>query len=303
MNKLKSIFLGILCAAMLAATAGCGKDNEVIAGNRDDSLYEGNSAAASEPKEDAAEENKGGSEYNGKFYSDTEYNYEEKAIKHIKKSDVSAKYTKAKDGDQLKAPAKGDTVAEIVTNLGSIHVKLFPKQAPLAVTSFVELAKQDYFDGMIFHRVMNDFMIQGGDPTGTGYYGDSAYGEDFEDECGRNLFNFRGALSMANSGANTNGSQFFFVQSSDAGADAETLKAYGWPEWAAKKYAELGGTPHLDGGLSPQGYAHTVFGQVYEGMNVVDAIAAVETSQDPTTKDKPIKNIYIYDVIVSEFKG
>lgn len=301
MSKLKIISLIVLCAVLLTATVGCGKDdNTVIAGNRDDSLYADNSA--SEPKDDGNAAAVG-YEYNGKIYSETEYNYEEKDIKFLNKADVSAKFTKAEDGYQLEAPAKGDKVAEIVTNFGSIKVKLFEKQAPLAVTSFVSLAQQDYFDGMIFHRVMDNFMIQGGDPTATGYYGESAYGEDFEDECGRNLFNFRGALSMANSGANTNGSQFFIVQTDDAGADAETLKAYGWPSWAAEKYAELGGTPHLDGGLSPQGYAHTVFGQVYEGLDVVDAIAAVETSQEQATKDKPLKNVYIYDVIISTIEG
>ncbi len=302
MNKKKIVSFIVMCAVMLTVMAGCGKGDEVIAGNRDDNLYSGNTAADSSSEENTGTA-EGGSYYNDVFYSDTKYEYKEKEIKFIDKSDVTGKYKKAKDGYQLEEPKKGDKIAEIVTNYGKIKVRLFPEQAPLAVTSFVELAKQDYFDGMIFHRVMNDFMIQGGDPTATGYYGESAYGEDFEDEYGRNLFNFRGALSMANSGANTNGSQFFIVQTTSAGADEATLKAYGWPEWAAKKYVELGGTPHLDGGLSPQGFAHTVFGQVYEGMNVVDAIAAVKTSQEATTKDKPIKNVYIYDIIISEYEG
>lgn len=295
MSKIRTVLIFVLCIVMLVLMAGCGKDGEILAGNRDDSLYADNvQSGASE-----AEPGEGGAYYNDKFYSDTEYNYEEKDIKFLKKADVSAEFEKAEDGAQLAPPKAGDKVAEIITSHGSIKVKLFPKQAPMAVSSFISLAEQDYFDGMIFHRVMNDFMIQGGDPTATGYYGESAYGEDFEDECQRNLYNFRGALSMANSGANTNGSQFFIVQTDDAGSDAETLKAYGWPAWAAEKYAELGGTPHLDGGLSPQGFAHTVFGQVYEGLEVVDSIAAVSTDGN----DKPLKNVYIYDIIISTYEG
>ncbi len=288
MNRIRLIALFVLFAMIFAVAVGCGKD-EVVAGNRDDGKDSVNNTVSDQ----------GGSYYNDKFYSDTEYNYEEKAIEFLDKSKVSADFKKAKDGAQLEAPKSGDKVAEIVTNYGSVKVKLFPKQAPLAVNNFIALAEQDYFDGMIFHRVINNFMIQGGDPTATGYYGDSVYGEDFADECGRNLYNFRGALSMANSGPNTNGSQFFIVQTADAGADAETLKAYGWPAWAAEKYAQLGGTPHLDGGLSPQGYAHTVFGQVYEGIEVVDVIAAAPTNNE----SKPLKNVYIYDVIITTYEG
>ncbi len=294
MNRIKIASVLVVCALILALLAGCGGD-EVVTGNRDDSLYAGNGVQ----EDGGVQTTEGGSYYNGKFYSDTEYNYEEKEIRFLDKSDIPAVYTAAKDGEQLEPPKAGDRVAEFVTNYGSFKVRLFEDQAPVTVANFVSLAEQDYFDGMIFHRVIGDFMIQGGDPTATGYYGESVYGEDFEDECGRNLFNFRGALSMANAGANTNGSQFFVVQTSDAGVDAETLKAYGWPEWAAKKYEELGGTPHLDGGLSPQGFAHTVFGQVYEGMEVVDAISAVSTD----TNDKPVKNVYIYDVILSICEG
>ncbi len=296
MNKLKLTFMIVLCAAMLASMAGCGEKDGVIAGNRDDSLYSEN---VSGNGEGSVEETDGGAYYDGKFYSDTEYNYEEKTLRYLDKTDIPAMYTKAEDGEQLEPPKAGDKVAEFITNYGTFKVRLFEEQAPVTVANFVALAEQNYYDGMIFHRVINNFMIQGGDPTATGYYGESIYGEDFEDEYGRNLYNFRGALSMANSGSNTNGSQFFIVQTADAGADAETLKSYGWPQWAAEKYVELGGTPHLDGGLSPQGYAHTVFGQVYEGMDVIDAIAAVETD----SSDKPVKNVYIYDIIISIYEG
>ena len=99
-------------------------------------------------------------------------------------------------------------MALIKTNYGDLKVKLFPKQAPKTVANFVALAKDGYYDGVIFHRVIKDFMIQGGDPTGTGMGGESIYGERFEDEFSEELYNLRGALSMANAGPNTNGSQF-----------------------------------------------------------------------------------------------
>lgn len=100
--------------------------------------------------------------------------------------------------------------AIIQTNLGTIKLQLFDKQAPKTVKNFIELAKKEYYDGVIFHRIIPDFMIQGGDPTGSGAGGQSIYGENFEDEFSSELFNLQGALSMANAGPNTNGSQLFY---------------------------------------------------------------------------------------------
>ena len=91
-----------------------------------------------------------------------------------------------------------------------MRIKLFPEHAPKTVANFVSLSKDGYYDGVIFHRIIKDFMIQGGDPTGTGMGGESIYGESFEDEFSEELYNVRGALSMANAGPNTNGSQFFY---------------------------------------------------------------------------------------------
>ena len=108
------------------------------------------------------------------------------------------------------ADAKGPK-ATIKTNHGDIVIQLFPEQAPKTVENFITLAKQGYYDGVTFHRVIPEFMIQGGDPTGTGAGGQSSFGAPFEDEFSRELFNFNGALSMANAGPNTNGSQFFIV--------------------------------------------------------------------------------------------
>jgi peptidyl-prolyl cis-trans isomerase B (cyclophilin B) len=173
--------------------------------------------------------------------------------------------------------AENERLVEMNTSMGSIKIKLFPEHAPKAVENFIKHSEDGYFDGVIFHRVIKDFMIQGGDPQGTGMGGESIYGQPFEDEFSDKLFNLRGALSMANAGPNTNGSQFFIVQNTTI--DPSSLAGY--PEQVAKAY-EKGGTPWLDG-------AHTVFGQVIEGMDVVDSIANVTTEAG----DRPAEDVVI----------
>ncbi|MBR7091565.1 MAG: peptidylprolyl isomerase, partial [Clostridia bacterium] len=111
--------------------------------------------------------------------------------------------------NQLDRPLPGETVACLHTNYGDVRVRLFAEKAPKAVENFVTHAKNGYYDGLIFHRVIDGFMIQGGDPTGTGRGGESIWGAPFEDEFNLDLRHFRGALSMANAGPRTNGSQFF----------------------------------------------------------------------------------------------
>lgn len=179
---------------------------------------------------------------------------------------------------------KGDVIATIKTNFGSIRVKMLPEAAPKAVENFLTHARNGYYNGIIFHRVINDFMIQGGDPTGTGMGGESIWGAPFEDEFTPDARNFRGALSMANAGPGTNGSQFFIVQAGPETIDARMfpmLKRQGkeFSEEAVAKYTEMGGTPWLDG-------AHTVFGQVIEGMDVVDKIAAVRVDRSSRPYDE-----------------
>src|SRR5438128_7982282 len=137
-------------------------------------------------------------------------------------------------------------MATLHTNHGAIEVELFPEDAPKTVENFEELARKGFYDGVIFHRVIPDFMIQGGDPTGTGTGGP---GYTFEDEINEHKVE-RGALAMANAGANTNGSQFFIV----------TAEACPW----------------LDGN-------HTVFGRVTAGMEVVDRISDLPRD----ARDKP----------------
>ncbi|MGX7048338.1 peptidyl-prolyl cis-trans isomerase [Lactococcus piscium] len=171
------------------------------------------------------------------------------------------------------------TIATIHTNLGDLTVKLFDDVAPKTVKNFIELAETGYYDGVIFHRIIRDFMIQGGDPTGTGMGGASIYGEKFEDEFSDKAFNIRGALSMANAGPNTNGSQFFIVENQNLPYDKSALVKGGWPEEIAELYLE-GGTPHLDG-------RHTVFGQLVDAASfeTLDRIAKAPTGAQDKPKD------------------
>ena len=149
------------------------------------------------------------------------------------------------------------TNATMQTNHGSIRIELFDEDAPKTVDNFTKLARDGFYDGVIFHRVIPDFMIQGGDPTGTGSGGP---GYQFEDEFNENTVE-RGALAMANAGPNTNGSQFFIVT-----ADA---------------------CPWLDG-------KHTVFGRVISGMDVVDSIEKVETgANDRPVDDVRIESVSV----------
>jgi peptidyl-prolyl cis-trans isomerase B (cyclophilin B) len=149
--------------------------------------------------------------------------------------------------------------AILTTNHGTIELELFPDDAPKTVENFVKLGRDGFYDGVVFHRVIPDFMIQGGDPTGTGTGGP---GYSFEDEFNQHKI-VRGALAMANAGPNTNGSQFFIV----------TTEAAPW----------------LDG-------KHTVFGRVTSGMDVVDTISEVPTdARDKPRDDVVIESVSVSD--------
>ena len=203
-----------------------------------------------------------------------------------------------KEIDQLKVPATGDQVAIFKTNHGDIKVKLLPENAPKAVENFTTHAKNGYYDGLIFHRVINNFMIQGGDPSGTGRGGESIWGEPFEDEFKAEGRNIRGALSMANSGPNTNASQFFIVQAKEINQDTiDFLEKSAVSQQVIDLYREKGGTPHLDADIYEKA-KHTVFAQVYEGMDVVDEIAAVKVGSG----DKPVKDVVIETITIEKMK-
>ena len=149
--------------------------------------------------------------------------------------------------------------ATLFTNHGMIELELYPNDAAKTVDNFVRLARTGFYDGVTFHRVIPDFMIQGGDPTGTGSGGP---GYSFEDEFNQHKVE-RGALAMANAGPNTNGSQFFVVTADSC--------------------------PWLDG-------KHTVFGKVTSGMDVVDAISALpRDSRDKPNQDAIIESVEVAD--------
>ena len=190
---------------------------------------------------------------------------------------------------QTSLPVAGDTVAIMHTCKGDIKIKLFPNEAPKAVENFVTHSKNGYYNGITFHRVIKDFMIQGGDPTATGCGGYSIWGDNFEDEFTPLLHNIRGALSMANAGPNTNGSQFFIVHAPECPesmlSQMEDLEDNGFPKESAEDYKALGGTPWLD-------FRHTVFGQVFEGMDVVDDIASTAVG----SADKPVYDMTIVSI-------
>lgn len=158
------------------------------------------------------------------------------------------------------------TVAVIKTNMGTIEIELFADKTPKTVENFVGLAEKGYYKGVIFHRVIKNFMLQGGDPTGTGRGGASFWGGKFEDEIVSDLkFDSAGILAMANAGPNTNGSQFFIT---------------------------LAATPWLDG-------HHTIFGKVISGMDVVKAIGDVKTAAG----DRPVNEVMMEEVTIEKRAG
>ncbi len=248
----------------------------------------------------------------------------------LKELGLSADYLDDKDhevGYQLESPDEGEEVAIMHTTMGDISMRFFPDAAPKTVENFLTHAKNGYYDGLTFHRVINDFMIQGGDPNGDGTGGESVSGGTFEDEFSNKLFNIRGSVAMANSGPNTNGSQFFInqaktadfdmldeqwhslytalCQAQDEGQLEAFLTMYSMSYNAfyntdlvgsdiRELYKKQGGNPSLDGAFNALDRGHTVFAQVYSGMDVVDKIAAVETdgSNKPTT-DVKIESIEI----------
>ena len=192
------------------------------------------------------------------------------------------------DEIQFSQPESGDTTAVITTSEGVIKVLLFPEYAPKAAENFILLSQSGYYNNITFHRVIEDFMIQSGSPDGTPGGGKSIWGLEFEDEFSDSLHHYNGALSMANHGADTNGSQFFFVTAPIGEISEETVQAMtdaGWREGIINAYKEAGGYPSLD-------YNYTVFGQIYEGLNVAYKISRAKTGEN----DRPEKDVIIESV-------
>ena len=175
---------------------------------------------------------------------------------------ASAQNKKEQTKENKKVTA-GKTIAIIKTSMGNIEIELFAKETPKTVENFVTLAKKGYYKGIIFHRVIKNFMIQGGDPTGTGTGGESAWGGKFDDEIVPSLtFDKEGILAMANAGPGTNGSQFFIT---------------------------LAPTTWLNG-------HHTIFGKVIKGMDVVKTIGVVKTAKG----DKPVTPVVMKEVVIEK---
>ena len=223
---------------------------------------------------------------------------------------------------QFEKPKENEEIAIIETSEGTFKVRFFPEDAPKAVENFKSLSKNGYYNGVTFHRVIENFMIQGGDPQGTGMGGESTWGKDFEDEFSERLFNVTGSLAMANRGPNTNGSQFFinnqdpskfkgwdmfeqyyniYKQNPDAfnqnyGGTIDMSKI---TDEIKTLYKNHGGNPNLDGYYNTAKKGHTVFGQVFEGMDVVDKISKCKTDAN----DKPITSITIKNIEFEKYSN
>lgn len=302
MKKIRIAAL-IMAVVMMLSLISCGKKNSTFTTTTDNSSTAGTSDSIM-----------GQNELNN-AYADKEY------------------------GFQTEMPEDGEEVAVFHTNMGDIYIRLFPEGAPKTVENFKTHIKNGYYDGLIFHRVIKDFMIQGGDPKGNGTGGESIWGEPFEDEFCDKLINIRGSLAMANSGVDTNGSQFFINQASgnikredyDYELTKKNLESYYdqyvqyygeqftaqypnvkefidanlapnskfVPDAVWDVYEDLGGNIHLDGAWRATG-GHTVFGQVYEGMDIVDAIAAVEVDAESA---KPVTDVVIKSAEIIKYKG
>lgn len=312
-HKFKATAAAILAALTIsAAVSGCSSDSTTTTSGSSSSsgTSSSESTAATEEATNAALVDWEDFDIERDIYDDTEHEV----------------------GYQLEMPAEGEQVAIMHTSQGDISLRFFPEAAPKAVENFITHAQEGYYDGLTFHRVIEDFMIQGGDPNGDGTGGESIYdGEAFEDEFSNKLFNIRGSVAMANSGADTNGSQFFINQ---AGTDTFT----GWDnyeaQWASVHqeisnyiaqgqwdtvvsslnyiygldtdivpgevktlYEENGGNPTLDGAFNAVDRGHTVFAQVYDGMDVVDAIAAVEVDSN----SKPTEDVIIESIEITSY--
>lgn len=209
------------------------------------------------------------------------------------KEEEKAMYEKYAE-EQFAEPKEGETIAILhIKNYGDITVKFFDDIAPKAVENFITHAKDGYYNGVIFHRVINEFMIQGGDPQGTGYGGESIWGKGFAEELSEKLLPYRGSLCMASAGTGTSslGSQFFITQAHYDEKMATILEQYDWPTEIIEMYKKHGGYMSLY-----QGY--TIFGQVIDGMDVVDEIAKTKTN----ASDKPLEDVVIESIEITEYK-
>lgn len=196
---------------------------------------------------------------------------------------------------QMAEPEEGETIAIFhIENYGDITVKFFDDIAPKAVENFVTHAKEGYYNGVTFHRVINEFMIQGGDPLGNGTGGESIWGEDFAEELSTKILPYKGALCMASRGTGTKslGSQFYIVQANYNEEMTQYLSYYGYSN-LLNSYKTYSGDL-FDFAVA---YQYTTFGQVIDGLDIVDKIASVETDSN----DKPVSDVVISSIEVTTY--
>jgi len=197
---------------------------------------------------------------------------------------------------QMSEPNDGDTIAIMhVEGYGDIKIKFFESVAPKACENFITHAKEGYYDGLTFHRIINEFMIQGGDPLGNGTGGESIWNEDFGEELDATILPYRGSLSMASRGTGTVsiGSQFFINQTHPSDNVISEL--------ANLEYTNLNEACKLYGGelfMLAVYYQYTTFGQVFEGMDIVDKIASVEVDSN----NKPLQDVIISSIEITTYK-
>ena len=196
------------------------------------------------------------------------------------------------------APRQGEGIVTLkIKDYGDVKIKLFPDLCPKGVENFLGLVKQGYYDELIFHRIINNFMIQGGDPKGNGTGGECIWGEKFDGGVSPNLCHAAGAVAYANSGStDTDGSQFYIVTgqvySEDDLRATEMQTGTTFSEQAREIYSTVGGTPWLDG-------KYTVFGQVIDGLDIIFKLQEVETDG----YDKPYEAVVIESATVEEYNG
>lgn len=272
---LKRVLAALLCSTVVAAGfTGCGK--QIVVDESDSSADKSQSSDASGNVQH---------EINISRFKDRSVPQIDLEASEIKN------FTPLEKGDQI--------IVMTIKGYGEVKIRLFPEYASKGVENFVELAKQGYYDGLTFHRVISDFMIQGGDPLGNGTGGESIWGGKFEGGTDSHVIHAAGAIAYANSGAtSTNGSQFYIVTGT---VFAEEQFPAGYPEDWKEVYKTAGGTPHLDGG-------YTVFGQVFDGLDVVftaqDVTTDAHTAVDPNfASNKPVDDLIIESVEVAEYNG
>ncbi len=289
----------ILCMVMAStAMTSCGKHLEVDDDSKDTSVSDNQSpeettAPAGDNQESTTGENSG--------------SMDNKTIDISRFADRSVPDidTEKSDVKNFTAPEVGDDI--IIMKFkgydGEVKIRLFPEYAELGVENFVGLAEKGYYDGLTMHRVMADFMIQGGDPLGTGTGGESLWGDKFDGGTSDKLTHAAGTIAYANSGStSTDGSQFYIVTGETYDNDYLSLlesKGYSFSDDIKKILASAGGAPWLDGG-------YTIFGQVYDGLDIIFAIQDVEVYQGNAMNPEvstPVEPVVIEYVKVGKYDG